>query len=191
MFSTDNFRAIILFLSILFIAIWTMEGPCTKQSSGLQSSWLQSAQAASDQATSDQAATQLPAIKAISQKALEKYQPMSVTIEEAGKEVKYSGVPLRVMFAEMVPEIKLDTMPEWKALSRKELIMEVKGDDGYPGLVPAIDLAINKAGDRFILATHRDGKPIESGVQLICKRDEAHTRWVRQVVSLRVLAVAQ
>jgi hypothetical protein len=103
-----------------------------------QSSWLQPAQAASDQATSDQAPTLLPAIKAISQKGLGQYKPVSVTIEENGREVKYSGVPLRLMLAEMVPEIKLETMPEWKALSRKELIMEVKGDDGYPGLVTAI-----------------------------------------------------
>jgi hypothetical protein len=144
------------------------------------------------QASTDQIATttQLPVSKAISSAALKKYEQVSVTVEADGKKVSYSGVPLRAILADMVPELNLNTMPGWKSLSKQELVMEVLGSDGYPGLVTGTEIAINKSGDRFLLATQRDGKPNESGIQLICRMDEARTRWVREVVSLRVVTVA-
>jgi hypothetical protein len=137
-----------------------------------------------------QLATQLPASMKISAKALEKYTQITVEAEEQGNKVKFTGVPVRVLLTELVPDLKIDTMAEWKALTRKELVVEVKGDDGYPGLMTALAIAMNKSGDRYILATQRDGKPIEAGVQLICRLDEARVRWVRQVVSLRVVSIA-
>jgi hypothetical protein len=149
--------------------------------------WWQPAQASADQAT----ATQLPVSKAISPDGLKKYEQVSITVETEGKKVKFSGVPLRVILAEMMPELNLSEMPGWKSLSKQELVMEVLGSDGYPGLVTGTELAINKSGDRFLLATERDGKPNESGIQLICRMDEARTRWVREVVSLRVVTVAK
>ncbi|MBX9721876.1 MAG: hypothetical protein K2X81_10815, partial [Candidatus Obscuribacterales bacterium] len=128
-------------------------------------------------AGTEKTASKLPVSKAVSMKSLADYKTISVSIkEDNNKRTKYTGVPLRTLFAEMVPEIKIDTMPDWKALSRQELVMEVKGDDGYPGLVTAIELATNPEGDRFILATTCDGKPIEKGLQLICKTDEYHVR---------------
>ena len=180
MFNCKCFRAPILLVSALLTINWSGH-QCTAQSD-----WLQSAQAASDQV-----ATKLPVSKTISQKELEKYKQISVTVEEDGKKFKYSGVPLRELLADMMPEVKLDTMPEWKALARQELIMEATGDDGYSGLVTALEVAMNKPGDRFFLATLQDGKPVESGIRLICKMDEAHLRWVRQVVSLRIVAVSK
>jgi len=142
-------------------------------------------------AATDQAATELPVSKAISLEALKKYKQISIDVETEGKKVRFSGVPLRVILGEMVPELNLENMPGWKALSRQELVMEALGSDGYPGLITATELAINKSGDRFLLATERDGKPNEFGVQLICKMDEARTRWVREVASLRVVSLAK
>ncbi len=152
-----------------------------------------SALAAPDSASavSPSAASKIePLSKSISIQLLEKYQPITVSVEESGKEVKYMGVPLRALLAEMLPDVKIDLMPEWKALNRQELVMEVFGKDGYVGIVTATDMAINKTGDRFLLATRKDGKAIESGVQLICKMDEARVRWIRSVVLLRLVSVA-
>ena len=136
------------------------------------------------------ALSDVPVTRAISRDAmLKSYKPLTVTVDEDGKKVKYTGVPLRVVFQEMLPEYKLQSMPQWKELARKNLVVEVVGSDGYPGLVTALELAMNADGDRFILATDRNGKPNEKGVQLICKMDQAHVRWVREIVSLRVVAV--
>lgn len=136
-------------------------------------------------------ATQLPVSKAVSLKALEKFQTVSVTVEEEGKKVKYAGVPLRVILAELMPDLKMDTREDWKAMSYRELIMEILGQDGYPGLVTGLEIAFNKGGDRYVLATQKNGKPIEEGVHLICKADEAHSRWVKQVVSIKVVSIAK
>jgi hypothetical protein len=133
-----------------------------------------------------------PVVKEISMKNLEKYAAIEVSVENShasgdGKKSDiYLGVPLRTILSDMVPELKLEAMPEWKSAARRELVLEVKGSDGYPGLVTVAELAINKDGDRFLLATHRDGKLLENGPQLICKMDQARVRWIREVVSLRV-----
>src|SRR5208283_1375918 len=98
-----NFQRVILLLWILCLHTWTMG-----RQDSMQCLWLQPAQAESVQVQ-----TKLPVSKTISQKALEKYSSISVTVEEDGKAVKYSGVPLRTLLAEMVPELKLETMPGW------------------------------------------------------------------------------
>lgn len=125
-------------------------------------------------------------VKPISVKELEPFKSISISVDEDGKAVKYDGVPLRDLFKVMMPKVKIETMPDWKALARLDLVMEVKGADGYPGLVTAVELAMNANGDRFILATRREGKPIESGVQLVCREDEYHVRWVKEAVQLRL-----
>jgi hypothetical protein len=89
----------------------------------------------------------------------------------------------------MVPDLTLGSMPEIKSAAERELVLEVKGADGYPALIPVADIAINSQGDRFLLATHADGKLLESGPQLICKTDQAKTRWVHEVVSLRIVGL--
>lgn len=140
-----------------------------------------------DKRTSAEAAVKLPETKSISISKLSSYEKISITVKEDGKETNYKGVPLRKLFEEMMPSTKIGTMPEWKALSRKNLILQSTGRDGYPGLVTAVEMAMNASGDRFILATECDGKPIESGVNLICKMDEYHVRWVHDVVELRII----
>lgn len=136
-------------------------------------------------------ATKLPACKPISQKSLEKYKSISISVDDKGQAVKFDGVPLRVLLAEMMPEMAMETMKECNSLARRALVMEAIGDDGYPGMVTTLEVAMNKSGDRYIIATHRDGKPIESGPQLVCRLDEAHTRWVRSVVRLRIAEVPE
>ncbi|HEY9775548.1 MAG TPA: hypothetical protein V6C81_17410 [Planktothrix sp.] len=136
-------------------------------------------------------ATTYPVSKVISREALTKYKHVDVSVKENDKDVTYSGVPLRELLAEMVPETKLDVMPGWKELARKELVFEAKGTDGYPGLVTALEVAMNKDGTSYVLATERESKPLEFNVQLICSHDQAHTRWVKDVVSLRVVSVSE
>lgn len=65
----------------------------------------------------------------------------------------------------------------------------VIGDDGYPGVVTLLEIAMNKSGDKFILATKCDGKPFENAPQLIVKNDEVRTRWVHKVVRFEVKEV--
>ncbi len=124
----------------------------------------------------------------ISPAILEKYSTVTVTVNEDGKDKEFKGVPLRLLLSEMMPG-SLASMPNWKNLARQELVLEVKGDDGYPGLVTAAEVAINESGDRYILATKENGKPIDSGVRMICKLDEHHVRWVHSIVSLRLAGV--
>jgi hypothetical protein len=133
--------------------------------------------------------------KDISMSALEKYGSTDISVQDPKaegddkKEMKYSGIPLRAILNEMVPDLKLESMAEIKTAAKRELVLEVKGADGYPALIPVADIAINRQGDRFVLATHVDGKLMQSGPQLICKMDQAKTRWVHDVVSLRVVGL--
>jgi hypothetical protein len=175
----ENFRLIFCCLSILFMFNMLMG----ELLPGL-SSWQQPAGAAPAAAV-----TPLPAEKTISLKDLEKYKAVSVSVSEEGKEVKYSGVPMRVILGEMIPEMKMESMDDLHAVNRKELVLEVLGSDGYPALVTAAELAYNKSGDRFLLATHKDGKLIEEGAHLICKMDDGHFRWVKRVTKLRGLSL--
>jgi hypothetical protein len=120
---------------------------------------------------------------------LRKYPQTTIEVEDKGIKVKYSGVPLRVLLAEMLPDCKIDSMPEWKALTKRELVLELKGNDGFPSLVTATEVAINKSGDRFLIAVEKDGMPLDVAPQLICKMDEAKTRCVRDIVSLKIVSL--
>lgn len=126
--------------------------------------------------------------KEISPESLKKYSSIMVKVNEDGKDKLFKGVPLRTLLKEMLPG-SLASMPDWKALAKKTLVMEVLGDDGYPGLVTAAEVAINESGDRFILATEENGKPIATGVRMICKLDEFHVRWVHSIASLHIKGI--
>jgi hypothetical protein len=187
MFNLANSRPITVGLSVLFVY-----NCLTGQPGQIQVGSLQAAQAAPAEPAPAKAATQLPVNKSISWKDMEKYKEktISVKVKEEGKEVSYSGVPLRLVLAEMIPELKMDSKEELKDLCRRELVMEIMGQDGYPALVTATELAINKRGDRFILATQKDGKAIESGLHLVCKADQGRFRWIRDAVSLKLVSLS-
>jgi WD40 repeat protein len=129
-----------------------------------------------------------PISKSISREALGKFTRISVNVSEQGKNVNYSGAPLRDLLKEQIAAI--DSMSDWKKLAKQKIILEVLGKDGFPALISAVEVATNQSGDRFILATESDGKPTE-GVRLICPNDEHHVRWVRDCVTLRLVSVDQ
>ena len=126
--------------------------------------------------------------KKISLESLAKYKTISVGADHHGKKAQYSGVPLRALLGEQVPAI--DTMANWRKLAQEELVVEVRGDDGFPALITATELATNESGDRFLLATKCDDKPMAEGIQLVCPNDQQHVRWVRHVASFRIIPVA-
>lgn len=136
----------------------------------------------------------LPAViatKDISLDALRKYPQTTIETRDRGVTTKYTGVPLRLLLAELIPDTKLDSMPEWKALTRRGLVLELKGKDGFPSLVTVTELAINKTGDRFILAIEKDGKALDVAPQLICQFDEARVRCVRDIVTVKIFSLQQ
>jgi len=191
MFSSKIFQSLVISLTVLSAPAVNINQNTLRLEPGscVQPAFAESS-SSKDSTSGKKSATLTPEVsKAISQKLLEKYSTISITIQEDGKEVKYTGVPLRVILAEMVPDIKMDNMPDWKGLARRELVLEVMGDDGFPGLATATEVAINQAGDRYLLATHKDGKLIESGVRLVCKLDEHRVRWIRGAVSVRVVSI--
>jgi hypothetical protein len=129
----------------------------------------------------------IPASRTISKETLAKYKTISITVEENDKKATYTGVPVREILAEEIPTI--DSMPEWKKLARRALILKFTAEDGFPALIAATEIATNKSGDRFLLATECDGKAIEGGIRLICPRDEHHVRWARQITSLKFISL--
>lgn len=124
----------------------------------------------------------------ISLQALEKYETITVSADDNGVQKKYEGVPLRSIIA-ATKDFDMDSMEGWKKIARWKLVVVVIGDDGYPGVVTLLEIAMNKSGDKFILATKCDGKAFENAPQLIVKNDEARTRWVRKVVRFEVKQV--
>ena len=123
----------------------------------------------------------------ISPESLSKYKTISVTVEENGKKNTYEGVPVRTILAEEIPAI--NSMPEWKQLARREIVLKFVADDGFPAIFAATEVATNVSGDRFILATICDGKPLAGGIRLICPKDEHHVRWARQIKSLQFISL--
>lgn len=136
-----------------------------------------------------QAKESAPAEKKISLDSIRKYRTISVDAEEHGKKAKYTGVPLRELLSEEIPAI--NTMADWRELAHSEIVVEVLGDDGFPALIAATELATNESGDRFVLATKRDDQPMTESIELVCPNDQYHVRWVRNVASFRILPVAE
>ncbi len=138
--------------------------------------------------TSSHTEVKLPATKQISIKDLESYEKISITAKEDAADVKYDGVAMRVLLKEFMPDKDLDSKDVVEGNFRRELVMEVTADDNYSGLATAMEVAMNKAGDKFVLATHKNGQVMD-GVRLICKMDEHRTRWVQKIAILRLVEV--
>lgn len=130
----------------------------------------------------------LPTKRPIACKDITPDNSITITAVWQGKKDKYTGVPLRSFFKEMT-SIPIETMANWKELSRYELIMEAVGKDGYPGIISATELAMNKTGDKFVLFTKHDEQTGTDTVNLVCKGDEYRVRWVRDIAYLRVVAI--
>lgn len=146
----------------------------------------------SDKTASDKEAaielSKLPLRKTLTPADISAEKSINISAVWHGKKEKYSGVPLRLFFKEMLA-VPLETMPAWKELSKQELVMEVTGKDGYPGLITGTELAINTSGDKFVLFTKHDDQSGTDTVNLICRNDEFRVRCVQDIVRLRIIAI--
>ena len=108
---------------------------------------------------------------------------VEVKVAERGQPVVYSGVPLATALG---PKLKADApMSALRGLADSVLL--VRAEDGYQAAVSAAAVAMDRKGERFLLALERDGRPLDKGqgpVRLIVPGDPEHVRWVRQVVAV-------
>jgi len=116
----------------------------------------------------------LPAAKQFPRRA-GKYKEIAISVvDKDGKEVKYTGVPLRVVLAEMMPDVKLENMPNGKSIAPELVMVAVVmmvirfGHDHRTGHKTRMAIA------SCWLLTRTQA--LESGVQLICKA-MSRTRW--------------
>lgn len=130
----------------------------------------------------------LPLKRSISLKDLSTDKSITINAVWKGKEQKYTGVPLRTFFKEMV-SIPIENMADWKQLSRYELVVEVVGKDGYPALISASEMAMNEKGNKFVLCKTNEGK--EDSILLVCKDDDYRVRCVRDVAYLRIITLSR
>jgi hypothetical protein len=104
-----------------------------------------------------------------------------VEVTEGGRKVIYAGVPLRVVLGDRVKEGQ-GAMRALRDLS--DAVLLVRAEDGYRVAVSAAAVAMDAQGERYLLATERDGKPLDERqgpVRLIVPGDAQHVRWVRMV----------
>ncbi len=130
----------------------------------------------------------LPLKRSISLKDLSSEKSINISAVWKGKVQKYTGVPLRTFFKEMI-SIPIENMADWKQLSRYELVVEVVGKDGYPALVSASEMAMNEKGNKFVLCKNTEGK--EESILLVCKDDDYRVRCVRDVAYLRIVPISK
>lgn len=115
--------------------------------------------------------------------AWKKLPRVAARVMERGRAATYSGVPL----ATVLPgRIKGDaTMASLRGLA--DAVVLVRAEDGYQAAVSAAAVALDKKGERFLLALERDGKALDARqgpVRLIVPGDPEHIRWVRNVVAI-------
>lgn len=118
--------------------------------------------------------------------ALKAMDQAEVRVAEDGKTVVYAGVPLAAILAKKAKDS--GTMSGLRTLS--DAVILVRGADGYQAAVSAAAVAMDTRGERFLLAIHRDGKPLgdsQGPVRLIVPGDPRHARWVKDVAAIRLV----
>jgi hypothetical protein len=100
---------------------------------------------------------------------------------------RFEGVPLSVLLS--IAGVQLgDTMRG----PRMTEVLLVGAADGYKVVFALAELDPAFAAREIILADKRDGKPLdakEGPFRIVATGDKRATRWVRQVIELRVTAV--
>ncbi len=118
--------------------------------------------------------------------ALAKLPRIEVRVVEKGTPVVYGGVPLRALL-----EPKLDGPSEMATLrSMADAVVLIRAEDGYQVAVSAVEVAMDREGTKFLLATRRDGQPLPPGVgpaKLVVPGDPKPVRWIRQVTALELI----
>jgi DMSO/TMAO reductase YedYZ molybdopterin-dependent catalytic subunit len=111
---------------------------------------------------------------------------VEVRIQEEGKPVVYTGVPLATV---LEPRLRgSNRMAALRALA--DAVILVQAADGYQAAVAAVAVAMDPKGERYLLALARDGKPLDERqgpVRLIVPGDPQRVRWVRGVNALRLV----
>jgi len=133
----------------------------------------------------DQATVQVDPLK-FDPAALKTMEQKQVTVTEKGKRVVYEGVPLRAMLGDQLKGG--NAMVNMRDLV--DAVILVRGADDYQAAVSAAEVAMDKTGERYILAISVDGQPLtkEQGpVKLIIPADGDRARWVRMVVELSLV----
>ena len=106
-----------------------------------------------------------------------------VIVDEDGEKVRYKGIPLRELLADQLKGG--NAMVNMRDLS--DAVLLVRATDNYQTAISAAEVAMDKTGERFILALERDGKPLpkEQGhVMLVIPSEASRVRWVRMIVSV-------
>jgi len=101
-----------------------------------------------------------------------------------GRESRYEGVAL-------IEILRLAGAPNGESLRGKvmALYLVVEAADGYRAVFALPELDPRFTDQKIVLADRRDGQPLsekEGPLQVIVPAEKRHSRWVRQVVALRI-----
>jgi hypothetical protein len=115
---------------------------------------------------------------------------VEVRVPEDGKVAVYSGVPLRVVL-----ESKLGGPNEMAALRNvSDAVLLVRATDNYRTAVSAVAVAMDKKGERYLLALTKDGQPLgenQGPIRLITTADPERVRWVRMVNGIDLIRLSK
>jgi len=110
----------------------------------------------------------------------------TVTVIDAHSKANqsYSGVPLM----ELLTQLGVSDKPHGKFL---RFYLVVEGSDGYKTVYSLAEVNPNAHEGTVIVADALDGKPLQAAgpLELIATADKVGSRWVRNLVAVRVLAV--
>ena len=118
--------------------------------------------------------------------ALAKMEKAELRVIENGQTTTYTGVPLAAILDRRANAA--GGMAGLKALS--DAVVLVRAADNYQVAFSAASVAMDPKGERYFLATARDGKPLEGDhapARMIVPGDPQHARWIRGVASIRLV----
>jgi DMSO/TMAO reductase YedYZ molybdopterin-dependent catalytic subunit len=137
------------------------------------------------QATEIEISGAVPQPRKLSLEDFRKLPRVEIPVEEKGKAVTYSGVPL-------VELLRLAGAPLGEALrgANLRLYVLVEAADGYEVVFALAELDPAMTDTRVFVVDEMNGRPLPDGVgpvRLVVPGEKRHARWVRQVVRFRVL----
>ncbi len=130
-------------------------------------------------AMSDPATVQVESLK-FEPASIQKASQVEVKVMEENEAVTYKGVPLRSLLADRLKGP--NAMADLRNLADSVLV--VRASDDYQAALSAAEVAMDESGQKYLLATERNGKPLDPKqgvVKLIVPGDPKHVRWVRMV----------
>lgn len=130
-------------------------------------------------ALSDPATVQVERLK-FDPASIQKASQVELKVTEGGEAVTYKGVPLRSLLADRLKGP--NAMADLRNLADSVLV--VRASDDYQAAISAAEVAMDESGQKYLLATERNGKPLDPKqgvVKLIVPGDPQHVRWVRMV----------